>query len=336
MKKILVTILLLVIFLSITSCNEDNQNNQDEEGSGYFLVQYDYGNITKDEVTILIDGCLPFFDFEDYGIGNVYPGDQLYIEYTGKPIMALSFPGQMFGIEVKNVTLHDRIVKEVPDEEIERDNNGYITNILSNDTMLEYIILDEELNYIPINEYKGMELYSLHYNDNKIGSSDITRETPVNSYLAFDPTDILLNTTTIFGYYQSTEEEYNTFFNKYNMYNKNYYVIDNFETYSEVRSDLPSGIIGGLDNLLSDKELVNRLDIITSDFFVNNVIILHRRNISGSGNKIPVKYYYDTKDFVVKKKYINNISDEDEYLNFLGYAIDIIEMPKDIYQELNK
>ena len=50
MKKILVTILLLAIFLSLTSCNEDNKGNQDEEGSGYFLVQYDYGNITKDEV----------------------------------------------------------------------------------------------------------------------------------------------------------------------------------------------------------------------------------------------------------------------------------------------
>lgn len=329
MKKILVTILLLVIFLSITSCNEDNQGNQDEEGSGYFLVQYDYGNITKDEVTILIDGCLPFFDFNDYGIDNVYPGDQLYIEYIGKPIMALSYPGQMFGIKVKNVTLQNRTIKEVPEEEIKRDNQGYITNILNNENMIEYIILDEELNYVPINEYKGTTIYSLHYNDTTIN-------THVNCYLAFDPTDILLNTTTIFVYYQSTEEEYNTFFNKYNMYNKNYYVIDNFETYSEVRSDLPSGIIGGLDNLLSDKELVNRLDTITSDFFVNNVIILHRRNISGSGNKIPVKYYYDTKDFVVKKKYINNISDEDEYLNFLGYAIDIIEMPKDIYQELNK
>ena len=329
MKKILVTILLLAIFLSLTSCNEDNKGNQDEEGSGYFLVQYDYGNITKDEVTILIDGCLPFFDFNDYGIDNLYPGDQLYIEYIGKPIMALSYPGQMFGIEVKNVTLQDRTIKEVPEEEINRDNQGYITNILNNENMIEYIILDEELNYVPINEYKGTTIYSLHYNDTTIN-------TPVNCYLAFDPTDILLNTTTIFGYYQSTEEEYNTFFNKYNMYNKNYYVIDNFETYSDVRSDLPSGIIGGLDNLLSDKELVNRLDTITSDFFVNNVIILHRRNISGSGNKIPVKYYYDTKDFVVKKKYINNISDEDENLNFLGYAIDIIEMPKDIYQKLNK
>lgn len=329
MKKILVTILLLAIFLSLTSCNEDNKGNQDEEGSGYFLVQYDYGNITKDEVTILIDGCLPFFDFNDYGINNVYPGDQLYIEYIGKPIMALSYPGQMFGIEVKNVILQDRTIKEVPEEEIKRDNQGYLTNILNNENMIEYIILDEELNYIPINEYNGTTIYSLHYNDTTIN-------TPVNCYLAFDPTDILLNTTTIFGYYQSTEEEYNTFFNKYNMYNKNYYVIDNFETYSEVRSDLPSGIIGGLDNLLSDKELVNRLDTITSDFFVNNAIILHRRNISGSGSKISVKYYYDTKDFVVKKKYINNISDEDENLNFLGYAIDIIEMPKDIYQELNK
>ncbi len=329
MKKILVTILLLVIFLSITSCNEDNQGNQDEEGSGYFLVQYDYGNITKDEVTILIDGCLPFFDFNDYGIDNVYPGDQLYIEYIGKPIMALSYPGQMFGIEVKNVTLQDRTIKEVSEEEIKRDNQGYITNILNNENMVEYIILDEELNYVPINEYKGTTIYSFHYNDTTIN-------TPVNCYLAFDPTDTLLNTTTIFGFYQSTKEEYNTFFNKYNMFNKDYYVVDNFETYSDVYNDLPNGIMGGLDNLLSDKEIVNRLDTITSDFFINNVIILHRRNISGSGRSISVKYYYDTKDFVVKKKYINKNYYEEEYLNFLGYAIDIIEMPKDIYQELNK
>lgn len=333
MKKILVSTLLLVILLSITSCNVDNQ---EETGSGYFLVQYDYGNITKDEVTILIDGCLPFFDFEDYGIGTVYPADQLFIEYTGKPVMALSYPGQMFGIEVKNVTLHDRIVKEVPDEEIERDNHGYITNILSNDTMLEYIILDEELNYIPINEYKGMELYSFHYNDNKIGSSDITRETPANCYLAFDPTDILLNTKTIFGFYQSSKEEYNTFFNKYNMFNKNYYIVENYETYIEVWNDLPNGIVGDFDFPLANNESKKENEVITSDFFENNILILHRRNISGSGRSIPVKYYYDEKDNIVKKKYVNNISGEDENLNFLGYAIDVIEMPKDIYQELNK
>lgn len=329
MKKILVTILLLVIFLSLTSCNEDNKGNQDEEGSGYFLVQYDYGNITKDEVTILIDGCLPFFDFNNYGIDNLYPGDQLYIEYIGKPIMALSYPGQIFGIEVKNVILQDRTIKEVSEEEIKRDNQGYITNILNNENMIEYIILDEELNYVPINEYKGTTIYSFHYNDTTIN-------TPVNCYLAFDPTDILLNTKTIFGFYQSSKEEYNTFFNKYNMFNKNYYIVENYETYIEVWNDLPNGIVGDFDFPLANNESKKENEVITSDFFENNILILHRRNISGSGRSIPVKYYYDEKDNIVKKKYVNNISGEDQYLNFLGYAIDIIEMPKDIYQELNK
>lgn len=333
MKKILVSTLLLVFLVCLSSCNVDNQ---EETRSDYFLVQYDYGNITKDEVTILIDGCLPFFEFEDYGIDNVYPGDQLYIEYTGKPVMALSYPGQMFGIEVKSVKLHDRIVKEVSEDEIERDNNGYITNILSNENMLKYIILDEELNYVPLNEYQGTTIYSLHYNDNEIGSTEDTIDTPVCCYLAFDPTDTLLTTKTIFGFYQSTKEEYNSFFNKYNMYNKDYYVVDNYEAYIEVWNDLPKGIAVDFDFPLDNNESKKENEVITSEFFENNIIILHRRNISGSGSNIPVKYYYDKKDNIVKKKYVNDIYGVDETLNFLGYAIDVIEMPKDIYQELNK
>lgn len=343
MKKVVLNIILIISVICLFSCNysqnnngNQNSNNQDETNGGYFLIQYDYGKITPDEITVLIDQCLPFFKFEDYGIGNLYPGDQLYIEYTGRPTIACSYPGQMFGVDVKSAKLHDRIVKEVPEDEIERDNNGCIRNILSNETMLEYIILDEELNYLPLNEYNGEKIYSLHYNLNKLGFNEVTRETPANCYLAFDPTDILLKTKTIFGFYHSTNDEYRTFFSKYNMNNKKYYVVDNYETYLEVWNDLPNGIVGDFDFPLDNNESKKENEIITSGFFENNIIILHRRNISGTGSRIPVKYYYDLKDNIVKKKHVNNIYGVDETLNFLGYAIDVIEMPKDIYQKLNK
>jgi len=155
----------------------------------YSLVTYDYGTIEENKITILIDSCLPFFNFSDYGIEQVYPGDQLIIEYTGQPLIEESYPGNMTGIEIKNVTLHDRIINTVLEEEIERDANGYIKSIASNQANIQYIILDNELNYILLNEYNGDKVYSIHYNYNKLGSSELTGSSVANSYLAFSLTN---------------------------------------------------------------------------------------------------------------------------------------------------
>ena len=100
-----------------------------------------------------------------------------------------SYPGNMTGIEIKNVTLHDRIINTVLEEEIERDANGYIKIIASNQANIQYIILDNELNYILLNEYNGDKVYSIHYNSNKLGSSELTGSSVANSYLAFSLTN---------------------------------------------------------------------------------------------------------------------------------------------------
>lgn len=301
--------------------NFDNKNKFSKFNEEFFTVSFDYGTIDDGNITVLYNGCLPFFKLEDYGITNVYPGDQLYIEYVGDMYIEESYPGHVTGVTVKNIELVERIVDEVPKEVIERDNNGCIKKITNNENNLEYIILDEELNFIPLTEYKGNEVYLLQFNH---FTGYVGNVAPICSYLAFDPKDILLNTKIIFGSYVSRKEEFEEFFREINLLARSYIVIDNYETYCTIYNKLPNNDI----KIMSEKE--------ANDFFEDNLIVLHRRNISGSTIVVPVKYYYDDGENIIKKKYINNIVEETQIMVFVGYCIDIIEIPRDIYGEVNR
>ncbi len=185
MTKVFSSILLIISVISLIGCTKSETLDINE---GYFQVQCDYGRIKPGEITILIDNCWPFLEFSDYGIYHIYPGDKLYIEYQGNPLIAESYPGQMFGIKVQNVKLDNRIVKKVSESEIERNNNGLIEKIHNNPNEIKYIILDKELNYIALNQYQDEPIYAIY--NNKIVDGYESQELVPICFLAFDPNEI--------------------------------------------------------------------------------------------------------------------------------------------------
>ena len=181
MKKIFISMFLIISLLCISGCE---MIDEEEVNGMYFTVTYDYGNVQKDQITILYSNCWPFFELEDYGITSVYPGDQLYIEYTGDMMMQESYPGRVVGVRVKNVQLVERKIEKISETNIDRDEDGYIESINGNINNVEYIIVDEKLNYMLLSEYSGEYVYQLEFNH---FTGVVDDSILLYSYLAFDP-----------------------------------------------------------------------------------------------------------------------------------------------------
>lgn len=191
MKKILVSMFLLVFGLCLVGCTW--RTGPDITNGGGFNVNYDYGNIEENKITILIDNCLPFFDFDDYNIEQLYPGDTLYIDYTGKPVIEESYPGRMTGIEVNHVELYRRTIREISEEEIVRNESNGISNVYNYSYTTEYVILNEELDYVPLSEYTGTTLYvsedCASNGNSKESKSGDPKPIPIAAFFAFNPNE---------------------------------------------------------------------------------------------------------------------------------------------------
>lgn len=198
MKKIITFIFLSVFCLYFVGCTDQNSTK-----NGQFTVNYDYGTIEENKITILIDSCLPFFDFEDYNIKQLYPGDVLYIDYKGNPIIAESYPGRMTGIEISHIEVFDRTIQEVSEEQIERNESNGISKVHDYSYTTEYVILNEELDYVPLNEYTGSSLYvSLGCLQESKSSSLTECEEPISitAFFAFNPNDEKSYKLSIYNY----------------------------------------------------------------------------------------------------------------------------------------
>ena len=191
MKKILFSMFLLVFGLCLVGCIW--RTGPDITNGGGFNVYYDYGTIEENKITILIDNCLPFFDFDDYNIEQLYPGDTLYIDYTGKPVIEESYPGRMTGIEVNHVELYRRTIREISEEKIVRNELNGISNVYNYSYTTEYVILNEELDYVPLSEYTGTTLYASEdcasNGNSKESKSGDPKPIPIAAFFAFNPNE---------------------------------------------------------------------------------------------------------------------------------------------------
>ena len=88
-----------------------------------FTVGYDYGFHQQTSggegvATLLLDGCLPFFDFNDYNLPMpILAGDELTVYYTGEMLTQESYPGKVViqdgKVEWVEKTNHAQIVELV-------------------------------------------------------------------------------------------------------------------------------------------------------------------------------------------------------------------------------
>ena len=92
--------LLLTMYLltsSLFSCSK-NENNSSlsidtKENHAFVMVNYDYGMHIENELTLLFDSNLPYFDIKDYGIDKVIGGDVLEITFLEDFYCQEIYPG---------------------------------------------------------------------------------------------------------------------------------------------------------------------------------------------------------------------------------------------------
>lgn len=154
-----------------------------------------------------------------------------------------------------------------------------------------------------------------------------------NYNLTSKESDIQLNKKSLFiGSYSQSADAAKEFFSEYGLSSKGYLIIDNYEYYKEVISQI-NGIFVSLNeenkSLFFDEKYANT-------YFDNFIIVLHLRYISGSHLLSDVDYYYNLTNPKIKIEYPNNLSGSNILQVFLGYGIDIIEIPKEYYNELTK
>ena len=286
MKKILVSIFILVFGLGLIGCN---RTKPDSCRVGYFDVQYDYGTIEENKITILIDNCLPFFDIEDYNIEQLYPGDLLYIEYTGNPIIEESYPGNMTGIEVDLVKLLNRTIREVSEEEIVRNESNGISKVYNYSYTTEYVIINEELDYVPLSEYTGNTLYVSEDNSFKYNSKESEsvepKPIPIAAFFAFNPNE---------------EKTYNL----------------------NIQNDTNYDLINVKDNYKEDEEIIVKLeyeDDVETFVYLNDEYIGYLNGRNYIKFKMPkehstLKISYEYSGVIPTGTYKLNIIDKNDYI----------------------
>ena len=130
--------------------------------------------------------------------------------------------------------------------------------------------------------------------------------------------------------YQSKGDELFAFSDEFGLTNTKYLIVDNSKLYFQVFSKLPNA---SSLNQKTETELFSQE--MADAFFENNVIVLHLRFISGTMAFVPVNYYYNVKEKTITMEYINDVP-EVVLQVFLGNTIDIITIPKEYYNKINK
>ena len=118
------------------------------------------------------------------------------------------------------------------------------------------------------------------------------------------------------------------FSDEFGLTNTKYLIIDNSKLYFQVFSKLPNASSLSQETELFSQEMADA-------FFEHNVIVLHLRFISGTMAFVPVNYYYNVNEKTIAMEYINDVP-EVVLEVFLGNTIDIITIPKEYYNKINK
>lgn len=121
--------------------------------------------------------------------------------------------------------------------------------------------------------------------------------------------------------YSDGSDEYKKFIEEYKLTN-NDLVIKDYQTYLEVYNKITS----------------DKLDIyegLTEEFFKEKVLIIKYRQLISWSGELCVNYVYDSIKNTISYLLVNEIPFEDRLLSYsIGYAIDIVEVPMAVYNNL--
>ena len=197
MKRKLTWILLLPLLLTISSCIDNEPQT--------FNINYDYGNISKriDEetgkevpiVTYLYDDGL-FSTSINIDLDSKYkflvPGDTLKIRYTGELSKQETYPSTInISGEITTIYYEYTRIINISSAYINRDENNKIVSIVDYYYPDPYIVINENLDFIPLSEYDGENIFgsydsSLNYNCPRNALCEVQRF-PLGALFAFNP-----------------------------------------------------------------------------------------------------------------------------------------------------
>lgn len=177
--------------------------------------------------------------------------------------------------------------------------------------------------YYPIYVYYQSKLYTLKeaFDNGYLSLSDIRKISNKINYGTDYYNIVKLNTEVIYGPYYSMRQEFEAFLTEFDLFNTRYLIIDNPEDFINLYTNIP----------LRDVE-INSTESL-NNYFKNYVIVVNLRYISGTEALVPVEYYYYLDKPTIKISFVNDIYGDLPDV-FLGYCIDIIEIPKVFYDAL--
>ena len=99
-----------------------------------------------------------------------------------------------------------------------------------------------------------------------------------------------------------------------------YYLVDNSEDYCEFLSDIGVPYEGPFDELFEEK-----------------VMFCYLRCVSGSAEFIPVEYFYNAESNEIECKMVYQPEPNGGFADvFICWCVDLVEVPRNIFQQLNK
>lgn len=118
-------------------------------------VTYDYGMHIENEVSVLLNGCLLFFNIKEYNIDKLVGGDYLIITYTGDFMVKEIYPSIFEGIDFSIISIEQYIPHYIEYEVILKDDVKSL--IPTNSSLSNYVIntkyvVNEDYSFINVDD----------------------------------------------------------------------------------------------------------------------------------------------------------------------------------------
>ncbi len=124
-----------------------------------FTAHYDYGLHVEGKATLLLNGCLPFFDLEEYELTPLLAGDQITVFFTGEMLIRETYPSTVVfqGGEITDVEKFGASITQLE----YRQAGWYVPerNKYVNAEIPEYVV-SEDGSFTPLTETVGTTLYA--------------------------------------------------------------------------------------------------------------------------------------------------------------------------------